>query len=294
MSEPVTIDLPLLRSLIRTRPQDGHKGTFGHALLVAGSHGMAGASVLAGRACLRSGAGKLTVHIPRRNNDILQIALPEAVLHHDRDNARWTSSPFHPAQPGSYNAVGIGPGIGTEPETATAFFGALEEVSHTPLPLVLDADALNLLARHPEAFSLLTHDTILTPHPLELRRLRDAGIQPDNVILVAKGHHTTIHIPGPTGGTYICPWGNDGMATAGSGDVLTGIILGLLAQGYPPPHAAILGTCLHAISGDLAIRSHGRHGLMASDLAESLCRAFAYIIGPGEGTDVLFIRGSAG
>lgn len=277
MTEIIDISLPLLRRLIRPRPQEGHKGTFGHALLVAGSYGMAGASVLAGRGCMRSGAGKLTLHIPRHNNDIMQMSLPEAVLHHDESDIRWTSSPFFHTRPETYNAIGIGPGIGTAQETARALHDTLQSLARVHRPLVLDADALNLLAQNPDWFSMLRRDTIITPHPLELRRMHDAGIRTDNVILVAKGHRTTINIPGPRPKQYRCPWGNDGMATAGSGDVLTGIILGLSAQGYPPSHAAILGVSLHAIGGDIAARQRGRHSIMASDLAENIGRAFMQI-----------------
>lgn len=277
MSEAITISIPLLKSLTKPRPQDGHKGTFGHALLVAGSYGMAGASLLAGKGCLRSGVGKLTLHIPKHNNDIIQIALPEAVLHHDDNENKWTSLPFPPSKPTDYSAIGIGPGIGTAHDTAKIVHETLQALSQTPRPLVFDADALNILALNPDWFSLLPKNTIITPHPLELRRMKDAGIQADNAILVSKGHNTTINIPGEQQRKYICPWGNDGMATAGSGDVLTGIILGLLAQGYPPPHAAILGVSLHAISGDIAARKQGRHSLIASDLADNLGEAFRQI-----------------
>lgn len=277
MDRITDISIPLLKSLLRPRPQDGHKGTFGHALLVAGSYGMAGASLLAGRGCLRSGAGKLTVHIPCNNNDIMQMSLPEAVLQHDRDKTCWTTLPFSITSPPPYSAIGIGPGIGTSLATARILHETLQALAHVPRPLVLDADALNLLARNPEWFSLLPQDTIITPHPLELLRMQDAGIDTGNVILVTKGHPTTISIPGPQPRLYRCPWGNDGMATAGSGDVLTGIILGLLAQGYQPSHAAILGVSLHALSGDIAAQRWGRHSLMASDLTESLGQAFRLI-----------------
>ena len=277
MSEAITISIPLLRSLIKPRPQDGHKGTFGHALLVAGSYGMAGASLLAGKACLRSGIGKLTMHIPLHNNDIVQLSLPEAVLHHDKDEKRWTSLPFSPSKSTCYNAIGIGPGIGTAHDTAEILHETLQTLAQTQCSLVLDADALNILAQNPDWFPLLPKNTIITPHPLELRRLKDAGIQTDNVILVSKGHNTTINIPGEHPRQYICPWGNDGMATAGSGDVLTGIILGLLAQGYKPSPAAILGVSLHAISGDIAAQKLGRHSLIASDLTDNIGEAFKQI-----------------
>ena len=256
---------------------EGHKGTFGHALLVAGSYGMAGAGILAGRGCMRSGVGKLTVHIPQGNNDIMQTALPEAILHHDEDDMRWTSMPVDTAQGTTYNAVGIGPGIGTGQETSDALHRFLKSMAGCHVPMVLDADALNILSLHPDWLALLPQGTIITPHPLEYRRLVEAGACMDNVILVLKGHPTTITIPGDTPAQYVCPYGNDGMGTAGSGDVLTGIILGLLAQGYPPRDAAILGVNLHAISGDIASEALGRHSLIASDITDYLPQAFKQI-----------------
>ena len=270
-------DIPFLHSILRPRPAEGHKGTFGHALLVAGSYGMAGAGILAGRGCMRSGVGKLTVHNPQRNNDIMQTALPEAILHHDEDDMRWTSMPVDTAPGTAYNAIGIGPGIGTGQETSDALHRFLESMAGCHVPMVLDADALNILSLHPDWLALLPQGTIITPHPLEYRRLVEAGACMDNVILVLKGHPTTITIPGDTPAQYVCPYGNDGMGTAGSGDVLTGIILGLLAQGYPPRDAAILGVSLHAISGDIASEALGRHSLIASDLTDYLPQAFKLI-----------------
>lgn len=273
----MSITIPFLHSILRPRPVDGHKGTFGHALLVAGSYGMAGAGILAGRGCMRSGVGKLTVHIPQRNNDIMQTALPEAILHHDEDDMRWTSMPVDTAPGTTYNAVGIGPGIGTGQETSDALYRFLESMAGCHVPMVLDADALNILSLHPDWLALLPQGTIITPHPLEYRRLVEAGACLDNVILVLKGHPTTITIPGDIPAQYVCPYGNDGMGTAGSGDVLTGIILGLLAQGYPLRDAAILGVSLHAISGDIASEALGRHSLIASDLTDYLPQAFKLI-----------------
>ena len=271
---PTTITIEMLKTLVRSRPEDGHKGTFGHALLVAGSYGMAGAGILAGRSCMRSGVGKLTVHIPQKNNDIMQVALPEAILNHDEDDKRWTCSPFESCLPNKYSAIGIGPGIGREEKTAEALYKTLLELNFTEVPLVLDADALNILAEHPQWADLIPYGTIITPHPLEYRRLLEAGACLDNVILVLKGHPTTITIPGNPSVKYECPYGNNGMGTAGSGDVLTGIILGLLAQGYPPQDAALLGVGLHALSGDLATSELGQHSLIASDLIDYLPQAF--------------------
>lgn len=271
---PMPITIPFLQSILRPRPVDGHKGTFGHALLVAGSYGMAGAGILAGRGCMRSGVGKLTVHIPQRNNDIMQTALPEAILNHDEDDKRWTCSPFESCLPNKYAAIGIGPGIGTGQETSEALHRMLEAMAGTSIPMVLDADALNILSLHPDWLALLPQGTIITPHPLEYRRLVEAGACMDNVILVLKGHPTTITIPVNPSVKYECPYGNNGMGTAGSGDVLTGIILGLLAQGYPPQDAALLGVGLHALSGDLATSELGQHSLIASDLIDYLPQAF--------------------
>ena len=172
---PTTITIEMLKTLVRSRPAEGHKGTFGHALLVAGSYGMAGAGILAGRACMRSGVGKLTVHIPWRNNDIMQVALPEAILNHDEDDKRWTCSPFESCLPNKYSAIGIGPGIGREEKTAEALYKTLLELNFTEVPLVLDADALNILAEHPQWADLIPNGTIITPHPLEYRRLVESG-----------------------------------------------------------------------------------------------------------------------
>lgn len=274
---PMITDITFLQSILRPRPAEGHKGTFGHALLVAGSYGMAGAGILAGKSCMRSGVGKLTVHIPQKNNDIMQVALPEAILHHDEDDKRWTRSPFESCLPNKYSAIGIGPGIGREEKTAEALYKTLLELNFTEVPLVLDADALNILAEHPQWADLIPNGTIITPHPLEYRRLMEAGACLDNVILVLKGHPTTITIPGNPPVKYECPYGNNGMGTAGSGDVLTGIILGLLAQGYPPQDAALLGVGLHALSGDMAASELGQHSLIASDQIKYLHKAFNII-----------------
>ena len=251
---------------------------------------MAGASVLAARACMRSGVGKLTVHIPRRNNDILQISIPEAIIQHDRSDTMFTEA----SDLSAYDALAVGPGLGTDETTANAVFEQLEIAQRMDVPTVVDADALNILSQHPDWWSVMPERTIITPHPGELKRLTDAGISTDNVVLVKKGHPTTIignrelrnkETKKPSGTlepsetlkhaeTFICPYGNCGMATAGSGDVLTGIILGLLAQGYSTHDAAVLGVSLHALSGDLATKALGCHSMIASDIIEHLGEAF--------------------
>ena len=278
-----TIDSTFANSLLKARPADGHKGTFGHALIIAGQYGMAGASVLAARSCLRSGAGKVTVLCPQKNNDILQIAVPEAILRHD-------VSPTHFSEPldiTPYDAAAIGPGLGTSAETAQALRTQLRIIKESPkpCPLILDADALNILSQNPSWACDIPDNTIITPHKGEQKRLLDAGIDLGRFILVDKGHPTRIILPIPadaptrslSNDIFTCPFGNDGIATAGSGDVLTGIIVGLLAQGYESKEAALLGVTLHALAGDAAAADLGHHSVIASDITEHLPQAFSRI-----------------
>ncbi len=270
----------LLRSVIRPRPQDGHKGTFGHALIIAGQYGMAGASVLAAKACMRSGVGKLTVHLPLCNNDILQISVPEAILHHDTSGTCF-ASPLADLSP--YQAVAMGPGIGTSADTIEAVEHQLALLCGKPC--VLDADALNCLSLSPSLQSLVPAMSILTPHPGEYHRL--AGSAPPSsfacqhqVILVLKGHPTRIYVP--DGDVWQCPWGNSGMGTAGSGDVLTGIMAGILAQGYTAVETAILSVSIHALAGDAAASVLGGHSLIASDIIDYIHVAFRQISMPAK------------
>lgn len=266
-----TLTLPALHRILRPRPVDGHKGTFGHALIVAGRYGMAGASVLAARACMRSGVGKTTLHIPKENNTIVQISAPEVIVHNDADNREFTT----PIPLMGYDAMAIGPGLGTSEDTCRAV--AQQLTMAQGVPCVADADALNALALHPKFFSNLPQRTILTPHPAEYRRMAGETAPTSfaaehRVILVLKGHPTRIFTP--EGQVYECPWGNSGMGTAGSGDVLTGIIVALLAQGYAQEEAAVLGVSLHALSGDFAAADKGEHFLIASDIIDYLPAAF--------------------
>lgn len=267
------ITLDFLRSILRQRPADGHKGTFGQALIIAGQWGMAGASVLAARSCLRSGVGKVCVCIPRRNNDILQTSVPEAVLLHDASDVRFSRA----VDISAYEAVAIGPGLGTHEETATAFHEQLLKTGNTPL--VLDADALNILAGHPEWAADVPDNVILTPHGGELARLRRADIDLSRFVVVMKGHPTLVLMPHcQQEKAYLCPWGGSGMATAGSGDILTGIIAALLAQGYSSREAALLGVSLHALAGDAAARVLTEYCVTASSLVDYLPAAFSELL----------------
>lgn len=275
------ITLPQLAALLRPRPADGHKGTFGHALIVAGKWGMAGASVLAAKACMRSGVGKCTLHIPRDNNDIVQISVPEVIVSHDADRQEFTA----PVQLDAYDALAIGPGLGTTEATIDAVgrqlaMAAARGTTRTTTPCVIDADALNALALRTDLFGVVPKGAILTPHPAEYRRM--AAEEPPapfaqrlGIYLVLKGHPTRIFTP--DGACYVCPWGNSGMGTAGSGDVLTGIIVALLAEGCAPGDAAVLGVSLHALAGDAAARDLGEHSLIASDIITHLPAAFQQI-----------------
>jgi YjeF C-terminal domain protein len=293
-NSPLPITPEWTTTLLRPRPAEGHKGTFGHMLLVAGCHGMMGAALLAARAALRSGVGKLTAHIPERANTIFQTALPEAVLSFDTDSSTHWSTP---EEPRLWQSVVIGPGIGREGETQWALrrqLHAFMAESESAVPLLLDADALNLLAADYQMLSFLPKGTILTPHLGEMKRLCQAldlpwALPEDcaassltlatemQLYIVLKNHHTQIFTP--TGETYInLSQGNAGMATAGSGDVLAGLIGGLLAQGYPRRDAAVLGVFLHATAGDLAARELGQHSLIASDLIDYLPDAFLSLL----------------
>ena len=255
------------------------KRLMGHALIVAGSYGMAGAAVLAGRACMRSGVGKLTVCTPRRNYDVMQISLPEAILSTGKEDYFFTE----PLDTEHYDAVGMGPGLGQHEDTAIAL---ISQIRRTQCPMVIDADALNILASHKAWMQQLPQNLILTPHVGEFDRLGNRGSEGDydrlskaldlaqhlQAYILLKGHFSALCLP--SGKVYFNPTGNAGMATAGSGDVLTGIITGLLARGYNREDACIVGMYLHGLAGDLAVKQLGKESLMAGDIVSYLPQAF--------------------
>ena len=272
-----------IRPLIKQRKKFAHKGNFGHVMLIAGSYGMAGASILASRACLRSGVGLLTVHTPSCNTNILQTTVPEAIVEGDIHENCFSE----PADTTEYNAVGIGPGLGKSSETEVAL---IDQLRISQCPLVLDADALNLLAKNRYILTTLPKNSVLTPHPKELERLTGksqnsyerlakacALAKLANVHIVLKGYYSAIVTP--EGKCYFNPTGNVGMATAGSGDVLTGIILALLSQGYTGEESAKIGTYVHGMAGDLARQKYGIISLNASDIIEFLPTAWGHISG---------------
>lgn len=263
---------------IKERAKFSHKGSFGHPLLIAGKRGMAGAAILSSKACIKTGCGLLTVHIPEDLNNILQISNPEAILDLD-ENPQCFSNIKDIIK---YSAVGIGPGIGISAATLNGFKKILQE---THSPMVIDADAINLLSQNKELISLIPVGSILTPHPKEFDRLigssanskerfdkADQFAIETKLIIVLKGANSSIHLP--NGEVYINSTGNSGMSTAGSGDVLTGIILSLLAQKYNPEDAAIIGVYLHGLAGDLALNEDSEESLIASDIISHIGKAF--------------------
>ncbi|MCF6332301.1 MAG: NAD(P)H-hydrate dehydratase [Draconibacterium sp.] len=267
-----------IRKRIPTRSRFSHKGTFGHALLIAGSFGKMGAAVLASKACLRAGVGLLTSHVPKMGYSIIQTAVPEAMASVDQHDSMFTEFPNLTP----FSAIGIGPGLDQKQNSCRALYSLLELAK---VPLVVDADALNILSENRDWLEKLPENSILTPHPGEFKRLVGEStnsydqIQKQiqfskeyKVVLVLKGAFTSVSTPG--GKLYFNSSGNPGMATGGSGDVLTGIILGLLAQGWTSENAAISGVYLHGAAGGLAVVEKSEYSLIASDLIEFIGRAF--------------------
>ena len=261
-------------ALLKPRSRFAHKGNFGRALLIAGSQGMAGASVLAARACLRSGVGLLTVHVPFCNNFIVQTSVPEAMTELDISDTCFAAA----TDTDDYQAVAIGPGLGKAAEAEAAL---LEQIEICQTPMVVDADALNLLGEKRNYIGRLPKGSILTPHPKELERLvgkcqnsyerlmkarelaKSAGVH-----IILKGAYSAIVTP--AGKCFFNPTGNPGMATGGSGDVLTGVVLALLAQGYEPEKAACLATYVHGLAGDVACKKQGAVGMTVGDIVACL------------------------
>ena len=267
--------------LLKRRTTFSHKGTYGHALLIAGQKGKIGAALLAGKSVLRSGAGLLTMRLPASAYSIVQAALPEAMNSYDENDEILTSLPDLTP----YNAIAIGPGMGVSEQSAALLEALLTTAA---VPLVIDADGLNLLAEHPNLLELLPKHTLLTPHPKEFDRLfgvhASAYERHQTALLVAKEKGVFVVLKGAYSGVYTpdgkCSFnstGNSGMATGGSGDVLTGVLLGLLAQGYSPEEASLLGVYLHGLAGDIARDISSEEALIASDITESLGEAFSLL-----------------
>lgn len=258
-----------------------HKGNFGHALIIAGSYGMMGAACLCAKSVVRSGAGLVTMHVPKAGYTIAQSNVPEALCSVDSCDTHLTGFP----ELSSYSAVCVGPGIVQHTDTQEMLFKLIQSCS---VPMVVDADGLNLLSRYINVLFHKKAEIILTPHPGEFDRLfgksqnswerleKAIGVaEKYNVIIVLKGAYTRVILP--NGEVHFNSTGNPGMATGGSGDVLSGLITGLLAHGLSPANAAITGVFIHGLAGDLAADDFGQISLCASDIVNYICKAFQHI-----------------
>jgi NAD(P)H-hydrate epimerase len=275
------ITLSIAKKLRLHRAVYAHKGTFGHALLIAGHKGMMGAAQISGRACLRAGAGLVTLKIPNCGLNIIQQSLPEALVITDEEEKYISSLP----DLSKYNAIGIGCGIGNEKQTQNVLKLLIQNYSGK---LLLDADALNCLSENKTWISFLPKYTIITPHPKEFDRLTgnhsntydrfQSALEfskKHQLIIVLKGSKTACIMP--DGNVFFNSTGNSGLAKGGSGDALAGIITGLLARGYAPNHAAILGVYLHGLAADLALGKNHEESLLITDVVEKLPKAFQKI-----------------
>ncbi len=272
------ISIDMVASIIRPRKQHSHKGTYGHAAVVAGSRGMMGAALLCARAVLRSGAGKLTTHVTESGSAFIQTGCPESICMIEKGDTHILE--MHDA--GKYDVVAIGPGLGSYPTHVELMKTVFKRGAKG---IVIDADGLNILSQSTELQKIIPPNSVLTPHPKEfsslfgdtnndfekialaIRKAHESG-----ATIVLKGHHSFIATPGGKG--YFNSTGNAGMATAGAGDVLTGIIAGIMAQGYNAEQAAIAGVFLHGLAGDIAVQSVSEPSLIAGDLIKYLGKAF--------------------
>jgi NAD(P)H-hydrate epimerase len=266
---------------LKKRNKASHKGNFGHALILAGGYGKMGAAILTSKACMKSGAGLLTAHIPKCGYEIMQTAFPEAMVEVDSEEEFISDA----IKVEKYDVLAIGPGIGTEQQTQKVVKSVIQNSAN---PIVFDADAINILSENKTWLSFIPPQSIFTPHLKEFERLvgKSANseerliLQRDfsfkyNVYVVLKGAHTSISTP--NGDVFFNSTGNPGMATAGSGDVLTGIITSLLAQGYTSEQACVLGVYLHGLAGDFASHAKSEESMIASDIIDEIGVAYSFL-----------------
>jgi NAD(P)H-hydrate epimerase len=268
------IDISIIQKLFQKRKSDSNKGNHGHALIIAGSKSKMGAAIIATKACLRAGAGLVTVTVPKKERAAVFTSIPEAMVEFREDKTAWNN----------YNAFAIGPGIGTD-TSAKNLLKLL--ISNINLPIIFDADAMNILAKNQDWLSEIPLNSILTPHPKEFDRLfgyhaseeerRATAInkaREQNLIIILKGHQTFI-----TDGaeSFQNTTGNSGLAKGGSGDALTGIITAFLAQGYEPINAAILGVYLHGLAADITLETQSQESMLITDVIKNLGKAFCQI-----------------
>ena len=271
-------DEAYIKNLIRKRRKFSHKGDYGKALLIAGSYGMLGAAVLCSKACLRSGVGLVKVYVPESGFFVLQNDLPEAIVLTDPHPEIITALP----ELSEFTSIGIGPGIGENKETILAFEKLLTE---SKIPLVIDASALNILGKNKVLLNKIPQNSILTPHKIEFERLvgktendYDQLEKAKNmckqfkIYIVLKGAHSAVI--SPDGTIFFNSTGNPGMAKAGTGDVLTGIITSMLAQGYTSQEACLIGVYMHGYAGDAAARKLSQQSMLASDIIDGITYFF--------------------
>ncbi|HLP65139.1 NAD(P)H-hydrate dehydratase [Flavobacterium sp.] len=276
-----TISKTAIQKILKPMPADSHKGQQGHALLIGGSFGKIGSVCLSSKAALKSGCGLVTAFLPKCGYEIIQTYIPEVMAITDENHEIITNVHYN-FMP---NAIGIGVGIGQDEITQHAFYNFLK---NNTVQLIVDADALNILSKDTSWLSLLPSKAILTPHKKELERLigtwqnEEEKLQKvielsteNSIIIIIKGAPTVI-VDGEN--SYKNTTGNQALATAGSGDVLTGIITGLVAQNYQPIEAAILGVYLHGLTADIALPEKGFHSFIASDCIDYLPKAFLSLL----------------
>lgn len=271
------LESSFVSEILKKRSKFSEKRIFGHGLLYAGNIGKMGAAVLASKAAMRSGAGLVSVLIPKESSAIIHTAVPEVLIKENPLSSDFVQDEFK-----FFNAIAIGPAIGVDNNSLNQLKSIIKQ---TKVPIILDADAITLIAQNKKLLNLLPENTIITPHLREFDRLFGEHTNHFTrfltarkmanelkIIIILKGAYSQIHLP--NGDTYFNSTGNPGMATGGSGDVLTGIVLGLLAQNYTPIEASIIGTYIHGLAGDIALDTQSYESLIASDIIEHLGKAF--------------------
>ena len=277
------LDNSFVKSLIKERPNYSHKGTYGHVIVIAGKYGMMGANVLAAKAAYKAGCGLVTSQVPVKGVDVMQISVPEALLFIDESDYIITQIS---EEINRYSAVLFGPGVGSKCNTKKAFQQLLTTAK---IPLVIDADGLNIISENKALLDLLPENTILTPHPKEFERLFGKFDDPFSRVqfmqsqcvkrkinIIYKGANTIIVTS--TGACFFNSTGNSGLATGGSGDVLSGIVTSLLAQGYNYCHAMCVGVWIHGKSADIAVNDMAEHSVIASDIINYLGKTIKSLI----------------
>jgi len=269
-----------LRPLLKPRPEESHKGDYGHLLVVAGCEAMPGAAVLATGAALKSGCGLVTLHSTPRALQSVAVNFPSAMLSEDPG----TCFSLVPERLDRFDAIAVGPGLGRRPQTVGALGRLLRDVSCMGIPMVLDADALNILSVKPKLLDAIPAGSVMTPHAGELQRLvgfytpeeKESGIRGlcrrTGCVVVSKGFHTGIYTPEEE--ALVNTTGGPGLAKGGSGDVLTGLTGGLLARGYDARTAAALGVWIHGFAGDALTARCTAEAWNSRDLIESLHLGF--------------------